>query len=98
MFSKTKLCFFCSFCSYSVNSNAVGGGSTSPTIHAPMVYPSAPPARSEVMDGAQTGNGKAARVLYDYDAADMRELSLVADEVRTRQAVALVSHAQRSIE
>ncbi len=66
----------------------------SPTIHTPLypigsspmapMDPSAPPAATS--DANQNGIPKPnlarkAKVLYDYDAADMNELSLVADEV-----------------
>ena len=54
--------------------NVMGG--TSGGILGNSVAPSAPPA--EAMYNAE---GKRARVLYDYDAADKTELSLVADEV-----------------
>lgn len=70
---------------------SVGSGSLSPNIAATnhsggsqgilglnaAAVPSAPN-EAQLVDNT----GKRARVLYDYDAADKTELSLVADEVR----------------
>ncbi len=75
-----------------VNSSRNDGGSMSPTIHTPMfpiggtpvgsVIPSAPPTSDANQNGLPKSNvSRKAKVLYDYDAADMNELSLVADEV-----------------
>ena len=65
--------------------------SLSPTIHAAgsAGWPtgsqaSAPPVSNGDGPGDQVSSstmGRSARVLYDYDAADIRELSLIADEV-----------------
>ena len=75
------------------NSSRTDGGSMSPTIHTPLypigtspggaVLPSAPPATSDAnQNGIPKPNlARKAKVLYDYDAADMNELSLIADEV-----------------
>ncbi len=57
---------------------SIGGGSTSPDINTPL-FP-----QMGNSDAAQPNNnstGRQAKVLYDYDAADMSELSLKADEV-----------------
>ena len=100
------LCVFFYCYSYSVSSNAgaLGGGSISPTIHAPASYPGGPPGGSgtnsvsEVGAGADVGQvagtGKQARVLYDYDAADLKELSLVADEVGILHARVILKHSK----
>ena len=75
------------------NSSRSDGGSMSPTIHTPLypigaspvgpILPSAPPASSDAnQNGIPKPNlARKAKVLYDYDAADMNELSLIADEV-----------------
>ena len=85
-------CCACSFSSIPSHNATPGnpgtrGESMSPTIHAtgsagwqtttPAVANGAGP------DGiaSSTAVGRSARVLYDYDAADIKELSLIADEV-----------------
>lgn len=77
----------------SATSSRSEGGSMSPTIHTPLypigstpvgsVLPSAPPIASDAnQNGIPKPNlARKAKVLYDYDAADMNELSLIADEV-----------------
>ena len=71
--------------SYSVSSNTSDGSGGSANTHSsnsPNSYPlrpSAPPA-IQVTAPSPTEK-KQARVLYDYDAADNSELSLLADEV-----------------
>ena len=70
---------------------------TSPSIRPPLysnlsssnpggatVSPSAPPANAESAPSTSPSSGiRRARVLYDYDAGDMKELSLQADEVHS---------------
>lgn len=77
----------------SANCSRSDGGSMSPTIHTPLypignspsgsIMPSAPPSSSDAnQNGIPKPNlARKAKVLYDYDAADMNELSLIADEV-----------------
>jgi len=63
-------------------------GSMSPTIHPPtMTISNSPADVSAAANG--TSAGMKAKVLYDYDAADMKELSLCADEVNAHAGVAL---------
>ena len=83
------LCLCCFSFSVSTTNSATGGGCTSPTIHPPVFSsmsnkdskPSAPPATESNSTTVLPSDGQKARVLYDYDAADMTELSLLADEV-----------------
>ena len=74
-------------CSYGGGTAAKSlGGSTSPNIHNPLyppaTIPSAPPGdQMQNHSNSADSSQRRAKVLYDYDAADMSELSLVADEV-----------------
>lgn len=77
-----------------VGSNTGGGGadSLSPTIHAAGTAPGWPattqpsaPAQTTLANGSTVPGPRSARVLYDYDAADIKELSLIADEVTTQR-------------
>ena len=64
----------------------IHGNSLSPKMHAlgleGAAQPSAPlVANGTGVEGISSTVGRSARVLYDYDAADIKELSLIADEV-----------------
>ncbi|KAL5012306.1 hypothetical protein ScPMuIL_010857 [Solemya velum] len=62
----------------SFSANSLGGGSS--INSSPPLQPSAPPA-IQVTAATPNIEKKQARVLYDYDAADSSELSLLADEL-----------------
>jgi hypothetical protein len=71
-----------SYSAVSTNNSAAATGGLSPNIGPGGLLnssaPSAPPQDQGFFD---PGSSRKARVLYDYDAADKTELSLVADEV-----------------
>jgi len=73
LYSSSCCCLF----SYSLGGSTaqpLGGGPTSPDIHPPSFIDATQNSSNDI-------ETKHAKVLYDYDAADMSELSLKADEV-----------------
>lgn len=61
-----------------------GPGTNMPQYRPPtsgVTYPSAPPMQTATASSAPKYGARRAKVLYDYEAADKTELSLMADEV-----------------
>lgn len=71
------------------SSNSSGAGISSGIPSSVPLQPSAPP-QINVIAATPNIEKKQARVLYDYDAADSSELTLLADEVRHHLALILI--------
>lgn len=71
------------------SSNSSGAGISSSIPSSVPLQPSAPP-QINVIAATPNIEKKQARVLYDYDAADSSELTLLADEVRHHLALRLI--------
>lgn len=71
------------------SSNSSGAGISSSIPSSVPLQPSAPP-QINVIAATPNIEKKQARVLYDYDAADSSELTLLADEVRHHLALIFI--------